>query len=179
MIEVEAKIKVSDSKFFIEKSKKIGKYIGKQTKVDDYYTLEGKGKYPQKSLRIRKLNGIYQVNFKHRLSFKEGIHAKKEVEFKAKNIKEILSLISEFGFRKWLTKKKVTFLYEIEKHLHIEINNVQGLGSFIEIECLVEKNNEVNKARIKIMKTLTSLGISNKNLIKEGYTKMLWDKTHS
>ena len=86
MIEVEAKARILDINDIRNKARKIGKYKGKQKKIDDYYTLENLNKYPGKSLRIRKLDRIYQVNFKKSINFKNGIHAKKEVEFKVSDI---------------------------------------------------------------------------------------------
>ena len=47
---------------------------------DDYYSLE-KRKYPKKSLRVRDKGKRREVNFKQWRSYKNGVWAKKEVEF--------------------------------------------------------------------------------------------------
>src|SRR3989338_11486209 len=126
MIEVEGKARISDIGLVRSRAKEFAKYIGRRLKVDDYYTLQERG-YPEKSLRIRKFGGFYMVNFKRRISFKKGIHAKNEVEFKVSNIQGFLRLIKDFGYRKWLTKKKRSEIYELEKNFHIELNNVKSL----------------------------------------------------
>ena len=175
MIEVEAKAKIKNLKNIRAKARMIGKYIGKEKKIDDYYTLERLKKYPQKSLRIRKINGFYQVNFKQRISYINGVYAKKETEFKISDINDFLALIEDFGFKKWLRKEKETELYKIKKNFHIELNKVNGLGFFAEVEYLCDKN-DIEKARKEVLRAIKELGINKKELVKEGYTKMLWNK---
>ena len=175
MIEVEAKIRVNSINDFRRKVKLLGKYKGKEKKADTYYTLEKLNHYPRRSLRIRKRKGKYEVNFKQKLSYVKGVHAKNEVEFVIDDVKDFLALIEEFGFKPWLKKEKVTELYEIKPGFHIEINKVRNLGWFIEVEYLCNED-EVEKAREEVMKVIRKLGANGKDIVKEGYTKLLWDK---
>lgn len=177
MIEVETKVLVRNPDAVRNKIKKLGRYKGLDIKVDDYYTLEDLRHYPQKSLRIRKIDGYYIVNFKHALSYEKGVHAKKEVEFKVSNIKDFLVLISDFGFRKWLTKEKRCEIFEIKKNFHIELNNVRGLGWFVETEYLSDVKG-IEKARNEVAKVMKELGFAKKDVVKHGYTKLLWDQKH-
>lgn len=176
MIEVEAKIAISNPKKYRQEAKKLGKFICRKKKVDDYYTLQSLKSYPKKSLRVRKMGSFYVINFKKGLSYKDGIHAKKETEFRVSDLKGFLSLIEDFGFRKWLTKVKESESYEIKKNFHIEINNVSKLGWFLEIEYLVSNEKEISRARREILKVIDRLGAGRKNIIRDGYTKMFWDK---
>ena len=175
MIEVEAKIKIPEPSLFRKKAGELGKFIAKLSKIDDYYTLEDLKNYPKKSLRIRKLNNFHEINFKQRLSYVQGVHAKNEQEFKIKDIAPFLNLINDFGFKKWLRKEKLSEVYEISRNFHIEINYVNHLGWFLEIEYLCNKK-DIFKARKKVLSLVEKLGISKKNIVKEGYTKLLWDK---
>jgi len=177
MIEVEAKIGIKDPKEFRSKIIKIAKFATKEKRVDDYYTLEPKGKYPKKSLRVRKLGGHYEVNIKNKISYVKGVHAKREVELNSseKDLDTFLSIIKDFGFRKWLRKEKVTELYKIKNNFSIEINNVKGLGWFLEVEYLT-KQSGIAKARREVVRVIKKLGVKEKDIIKNGYTKMLWDK---
>jgi len=179
MIEVEAKIKIKSPSEFREKIKKLAKFVKKEKKVDDYYTLESLKKYPRKSLRIRMLNGHYEVNIKKRVSLVNGVHAKKEVELNSseKDLPTFLEIIKDFGFKKWLRKDKTTELYRIRKNFNIEINYVKRLGWFLEVEYLATKK-EMKKARGEVLKVVKKLGINEKNIIKDGYTKILWDLKH-
>jgi len=177
MIEVEAKIGIRNPREFRSKIKKIGKFEGKKTKEDIYYTIEPLGKYPEKSIRIRKLAGHYEVNIKNKISYVKGVHAKKEVELDSteKDLKLFLDILKDFGFKKWLTKHKISEVYRIKKNFSVEINKVRGLGWFLEVEYLA-KPGEIEKARKEVVRVIKKLGIKEKDIIKDGYTKMLWDK---
>ncbi len=177
MIEVEAKAKIFKPRAFIERARRLGIFKGRERKLDEYFSLESLRKYPKESLRIRKRKGFYEVNFKRRISYVKGVYAKKEVEFRVSDIKGFLSLIQNFGFKKWLIKEKESEIYELKKNFHIEINTVKGLGSFIEVEYLALPS-EIKKAREEVLEVMSKLGIGENEIVKEGYTRMLWDKRH-
>lgn len=175
MIEVEAKVKISEPRDYRIIARRIGKFKGHEKKVDDYYTLESVKSYPRKSLRVRKRNGKYEINFKKSLSFRQGIHSKKEIEFKLSDSKDFLQLIDDFGFKKWLRKEKESEIYEINKNFHIEINYVKNLGWFVEVEYLSDIQH-VHKARECVIELMRVLGFSRKDFVDEGYTRLLWNK---
>ncbi len=180
MIEVETKVFLGDKSLddARKRAKEIGNYLGALTKIDDYYTLEDLNHFPKKSLRVRRVGGFYIVNFKRRLSFKDSIHAKKEVEFEASDIRCFLKLIADFGFKKWLTKEKTCEIYKIKGNFHIELNNVKGLGWFAEVEYLVDDESEIEAARKEVLSVMERMGYKKKDFVKQGYTKLLWNKTH-
>jgi len=173
MIEVESKIKISDPKKYRSLARSIAKYKGKQKKSDNYYTLESLRSRPKKSLRIRKKDKIYEINFKESISYVKGIHAKRESEFHVSNLKTFMVLMKNFGFRLWVQKEKISEIYEINPKFHIEINHVKHLGYFIEIEYLCSEN-QIPKARLAILDVMKKLHINKKHIIKEGYTHQLW-----
>lgn len=175
MIEVEIKIKISSPQIFRRKAKEIAEYIGREKKTDSYYTLEQLNNYPKKSLRIRKKGKFYEINFKERISYSKGIHAKHEEEFRVTSIRNFLNLIKDFGFKKWLVKEKITEIYRIKDNFHIELNYVKHLGWFLEIEYLANNKAEIPKAKKEILKLLKKLNIKGK-ITKDGYTKLLWKK---
>ena len=174
-IEVETKIKVYDVNEARKKIKKIAKFIYIEKKVDDYYALNYKA-YPKKSLRVRYKGKKREVNFKQRLNYKNGIWAKKEVEFEVSDLKGFYELLDDFGFRRWLRKQKMTELYRTKDGVNIELNHVKNLGWFIEIEIISKENyKEIANARKKITRIRKLLGIKNKYIEKIGYTRKLWD----
>ncbi|MCA9485532.1 MAG: hypothetical protein KC506_01675, partial [Nanoarchaeota archaeon] len=120
------------------------------------------------------------VNFKQpveSLSSKDVV-VKKEFEFHLGDttIDNFLALVSEFGFKEWVKKRKKTesYLYKKNKRLVIEINKVQHLDYFVEIEFLA-KANEVAKAKKLIREVLKDLGLE-KDVDNTGYTKRLYNK---
>ena len=174
MIEVEAKVRIPDINAFRRKIKNKYNFIRKEKKIDDYYTLENLNSYPKKSLRIRKREEVYEINFKQKLSYIKGVHVKDEHEFVIRNIAPFIELIEDFGFKRWLRKEKTTELYNIGKNFNIEINYVKKLGWFLEIEYLCKKS-EINYSRKKVLEVVKKLGINKREVIEIGYTRMLWD----
>lgn len=178
MIEVEAKVKITNPKKIRKEIKAIAKYKGKVIKTDDYYTTGSLKKYSKKSLRIRKLNKHYQINFKQRISYIKGVHAKKESEFTVSDIENFIALIKDMGYKRWLTKHKISEIYQIKKNFNIEINYVKRLGWFLEIEYLTTPS-KIKQASAQIQKVMKKLNIKISQIEKSGYTKMLWDKQSS
>lgn len=176
MIEVEAKIQISNPSLYKKKIKSLAHFELKEKKVDDYYTLENLKSYPKKSLRIRKHHNFYEVNFKQRFSCINGIHAKKEEEFKVSNLQNFLDLIRDFGFNRWLRKEKISEIYKISRNFHVEINYVRHLGWFLEVEYLCYSKSQISSSRNKVLEIVKKLGFREKDILEEGYTKMLWDK---
>ncbi|MEK6908702.1 MAG: class IV adenylate cyclase [Nanoarchaeota archaeon] len=173
-IEVETKIPFEKKDLYSVRNriKKIAKFVKKQNKKDDYYTLEY-FQYPEKSLRVRDMGKIREVNFKKRINLSNCIHAKKEVQFQISDIDGFFDLIKDFGFRKWLHKEKTTELYKTKSGVNIELNYVKKLGWFLELEVLCSIK-EVNVARNKIIDVRNSLGFKESDCEQRGYTKQLW-----
>jgi len=177
MIEVESKISISKPEKFRKLVRKLGKYKGKKKKIDEYYTTDRLDRYTKKRIRIRKLDGHYEINIKKDISYKKNVHAKKEVELvlNPKDFKKFLEIIENQGYRVWIKKIKTSEIYEIKKNFTIELNKVEKLGWFIEIEYLVPLKN-IKKARNEVDKIIKKLGVNKKYIIKKGYTKMIWEK---
>jgi len=174
-MEVEAKIKVKHPRILKLKLKKVTNFIKKEIKEDSYYTLENfKKHYPKKSLRIRKKGKQRVVNFKQWVSYDKGIHVKKETEFTVSDVKKFLSLLKDFGFKKWISKHKQCTIYKYG-HTSIELNKVKQLGWYLEIEHLCKKK-EVPKAKRQIREVIKLLNLKSKHFEKRGYTKLLYEK---
>ena len=76
-----------------------------------------------------------------------------------------------------IKKRKTTesYLYKKDKRVVIEINYVQHLGYYMEIEYLA-KRHEVKKAKKKILMVLKELEIKKNQIDNIGYTKRLYKK---
>jgi adenylate cyclase class IV len=51
------------------------------------------------------------------------------------------------------------------------------LGWFVEIEYLSDIKG-IDKARNEVARIMKELGFAKKDVVKPGYTKLLWDKKH-
>jgi len=180
-LEVETKAKIRDVRELRKKIKKIARLKKKESRGDDYFALE-QSSYPRKAFRIRYNGKKYIINFKKRLRhlFSSDIVVKEEYEFEiggGKNLKYFLALIEDLGFKEWVKKRKHTeaYLHKKDKRIVIEINRVEHLGYYMEIEYLARRS-EVGKAKKKIRKTLEELGITQDDIDNVGYTKRLYEK---
>ena len=180
-IEVETKVKIKDLKELRKKIKKIATFEKKESRGDDYFALQKKG-LPKKSFRIRDNKKKLIVNFKKHLKhlYKNGVVVKREFEFEltdTKRLNNFLALLEDFGFKEWVKKRKTTesYIYKKDKRVVIEINFVQHLGYYMEIEYLA-KRREVKKAINKVLQVLKELEIKKNEIDNVGYTKRLYKK---
>jgi len=177
-LEVETKIKIDNINNIKNKIKKIAKFIKKEKKIDEYFSLKRKS-YPGKAFRIRIAGSGYVMNFKRWLKqyYSKDIVVKEEFEINLKNkenLNNVLELFKDLGFRKWVKKIKLCEIYKYG-NVFIEINKVKHLGNFLEIEYLCQKK-DINKAKKKIREVLKKLDVKQKDVDNTGYTKMLWNK---
>jgi predicted adenylyl cyclase CyaB len=180
-LEVETKVKIENVPRLRKRIRAIARLKKNESRGDDYFALEQRG-YPRKAFRIRHSGGKYVVNFKKRLKhlFSKDIVVKEEYEFElggGKNLKYFLALIEDLGFKEWVKKRKHTegYVHKKDKRIIIEINKVEHLGYYMEIEYLATRS-EVGKAKKKIRKTLEELGIKEDQIDNVGYTRRLYDK---
>jgi len=181
-LEVETKVRISNVADLRKRIQKIAKLEKKEKRGDDYFAIKRKNNvYPKKAFRIRNAGKEHTVNFKKWLRhlWDKDLIVKEEFEFKIKTkyLKHFLSLLQDLGFEEWVKKRKTSesYLYKKDKRVIIEINKVEHLGYFMEIEYLAQPR-ELKKAKKIIRQVLKELGIKQKDIENTGYTKMLWDK---
>jgi predicted adenylyl cyclase CyaB len=184
-LEVETKVHVENPNKLRKKIESIANFVKKETRSDDYFALRRKFRrhgYPKKAFRIRKKSNKYEINFKIWLKkyWDKQIVVKQEFEFGLKNrenLGSLLALFKDLGFEQWVQKRKTceSYVHKKDKRIIIEINKVEHLGYFMEIEYLA-KFSEINKAKEKIRQTLMELEINQEDIDNTGYTKMLWKK---
>jgi len=180
-LEVEAKVKIDDVRKLRKKIKKIANFEKKESRGDDYFTLQKRG-YPKKAFRIRDNGKNLVINFKRHIKklWQQGVVVKREYEVTltdTPHLKNFLALLEDLGFKEWVKKRKVTesYIYKKDKRVVIEINYVQHLGYYMEIEYLA-KPSEVKAAREKILQTLDDLEINKNQIDNVGYTRRLYEK---
>ena len=186
-LEVETKIPVknSDVAEMRKKIRKIGKFVKKETRGDDYFALKRKLRghdYPKKAFRVREKPAYFEVNFKNWLEnlWSDDIIVKEEFEFKLKDKDEVdnlLALFKDLGFVQWMKKRKTSesYTHKKDKRLIIELNKVAHLGYFIEMEYLSQRH-EMAKAKKKIRGAMKELELTKDDVDNTGYTRRLWDK---
>lgn len=180
-LEVETKVRVKDPAAMRERIQQIGNFTKKESRGDDYFAIRQKG-YPKKAFRIRKKPDKFEVNFKKWLKefWDDDIVVKQEFEFELKqkeHVDDLLALFKDLGFVEWMKKRKTSesYTWKKDKRAIIELNKIEHLGYFVEIEYLCQPR-EMKKAKRVIRSVLMELGVQPKDIDNTGYTKMLWKK---
>lgn len=184
-LEVETKVRIKNPNDLRKKIQRIARLEKKESRGDDYFALHRKFRrhgYPKKAFRIRKKPDKFEVNFKKWLTryWDKQVVVKQEFEFEIKDksqVENLLALFKDLGFVQWIKKRKTSesYLHKKDKRIVIEINKVEHLGYFMEIEYLAQPH-EMEKAKRKIKDTLKELDIKQEDIDNTGYTKMLWKK---
>jgi len=175
-IEVEIKIRLTEAKFEKIKIKlgKIAKKVKESHHIDAYYNPIYrsflKPKNPYEWLTIRERDGKVKLNYKH--WYPEGVknttHCD-EYETEISDKTQMEKMLKALHFKNFVMVDKKRITYEYKNELEIALDEVKGLGYFIEVES-IRNTGGVKKAHRKLLDFLqTKLGITETKTIPGGY----------
>ena len=159
MIEIEVKAKIDNPSKIKEKLKEVGaKFVRTEKQTDrifghsmfldsDNMMIEGGF-----VARIREVNNERILEFKEILRQKGGI----EIESKLSDVEIGLKFLKKLGFKEAFTISKTRDLYSYNDFT-ICLDDVNQLGSFIEVEKMIDFSDDKNKAREECKKLLNIL----------------------
>ena len=170
MIEVEVKAK---SKPGIKKKlESIGaQKIKKEKQEDTYFNAPHKDfKITDEALRIRKTPLKAFITYKGP-KIDEKSKTRQEIETEIPDPKNMTRILECLGFKKAhkVIKKRETYQLNDFK---IAIDNVKGLGTYIEIEKDIKEDEDYNETLHKILKIYKQLGIK-KGFQRKSYLELL------
>ncbi len=180
----EIEIKYPVSKLVFAKVKKTLAKIATVEKesheIDTYYNAPHRDflapKYAYEYLRLRHKNGKCILNYKHLYpeDKREKTHSD-EYETALEKHDQIQHILTSLNFKEYLVvdKKRITFDYKGE--LEIAMDEVKGLGLFIEIETKKDSGT-VTEARKAITAFAKKIGIATNTRDKDGYVLALMKK---
>lgn len=159
MIEVEIKARVSDLASLKQTLDNLGAKMETTKKlVDKIYGkpehLDSNGKYLEGELcpRIRDNNGSVRVEFKEIHRQGGGM----EIETPVANIEFGMRFLEKLGYREAFTISKVRDCYKYND-FEIDIDQVELLGNFVEIEKMVASQDLIEPARQECLELLEKL----------------------
>lgn len=125
-------------------------------------------------VRVRNSNGVITLTLKKRvISGNELIKLEKEVVVSDKQ--KAIEIVEQMGFHEVVrvekTRKECKF-----KEMTICIDNVVGLGSFIEVEKL-SGNEKDEETQDLLFNFLQSLGINSEDRVTKGYDTLIYENT--
>ncbi len=153
-------------------------FRGSCIKRDTYYITSDKNKKFRLRIQENASGGSkkFIVTIKDK-KIKEGMEENKETEFSVSDDKSFISFIEKLDCRVFSKKTKYCKLFMSGKYT-IELNNVESLGYFIEIERLLEERNSglISRVRKDILDIIDKLGIAKSRIESRTYNAMLSGK---
>lgn len=176
MKEIEVKVKVEDFTNLLGKLSGLGCQFSELIRQEDKIFTDfpdnefAEFKPGTNFLRIRKSGGKTLFTLKQSLVNElEGIE--KEVE--VSDAKEMEDLLKLMGYHEVVqvtkTRKKTRY-----KDYEICLDDVEGLGSFVELEKITDEDSE--KVQSEMMDFLLGLGVQAKDRVLNGYDTLVWLK---
>ncbi|MCS7139986.1 MAG: class IV adenylate cyclase [Candidatus Nezhaarchaeota archaeon] len=176
MIEIEVKVTLNkeEKEEVVRRLNSFGEFVGVYVEEDVFFKCLRDPSYGrEKTLKLRRRDDKIKLIFKHRVpskEFKKSLEI--EVELIGSDLKSILQLLEYLGFKESMTIKKKRLTYRMGDCL-INLDDVEGLGSFIEIEIIAGEED----AHAKIRELLSRLGLLGKELINRSYAEIIREKT--
>ncbi len=172
MKEVEVKAKINNVDSIRKNLNKIGVEFFKKTTQSDEVYIGNKTNLSKMSARIRLENNIYTLTVKEKLS---NILDNNEYEFVTTKPKDTAKLLIALGFKRLIKVKKVRTLYKYKK-LSICLDQVAGLGNYIEVEKIVNESVDSQVVQKEICKFLEKLGLTKNDQVIAAYFELILRK---
>lgn len=176
-LEIEVKAKVRDFEILKNKLKEIGCVLSLPIIQDDcIYNKKGlniyKGYDGSPILRIREQSGKIIFTLKKNRS-NELDCIEKEVEVNDRNILNDIIELLDYEKTVEVHKKRIKTNY---KDYEICLDEVDGLGSYIEVEKMSDEDGE--KIQNELFDFLQTLGVSKEDRVLKGYDTLMWLKNN-
>jgi len=176
VIEVELK-GYADSKVF-ERVRENFKFLRKEYHEDTYY------QHPCRDfsktdealrIRIRRFNGHFEAFLTYKgPKIDEVSKTREEIEVPLSDPDAHARILERLGFKEVLVVSKVREKYYVEKGVVITLDTVEGLGTFVEIEAMVESEELVPQTVEKLRAILEELGV--KRFERRSYLELIIGK---
>jgi predicted adenylyl cyclase CyaB len=170
--EVELKARLTQPEAIEARAAELGVLKGETLKEDIYFRRRGDTAIlPADRYRLRREQGLAIVTFKE-LVQAGGVEVNDEIEFGVDDAHAFFQFADRFGFEPFVVKRKKSRVYRIER-ANVELNVVEHLGNFIEIEILCDDEALIPVARTEIARLYQNLGLAAADLEPRRYIELL------
>ena len=174
--EVEVKIKVENLAKVEEDLKKLGAdEVEYGVQEDLYFNAPHKNFVAtDEALRIRRSNGKCFLTYKG-CRLNSQAKTREELEVKVEDFNVIRLILEKLDFKPVYLVKKIRKSFKLE-NLKINLDNVENLGSFVEIEGFAKDEDERKKVVENVRRVLLKLNLHDKKLEDKTYLELLLEK---
>lgn len=174
--EVEIKARLNNPTKTEARAAKLGKFEKEVHKRDVYFRRRGDTDLvPTPRYRLRQVADQAIVTFKHR-QLHEGVEVNEETEFEVDDCYNFFKFVDYLGFEPFVVKYKISRVYRLGRAT-VELNEVEYLGHFAEIEILCDDRATVLIARTEVVRLMMRLGLSPTDPEPRSYLEMI-QKAH-
>lgn len=180
MIEVEVKIPVENIDTIKERLLKTGfLYQTTVKEIDTYFTSDHYDmRKHDKALRIRKTENLDTGEIKAQLNCKgpklDNISmTRKETEMEIREPEKMEEILKELEFYPASCRVKKNRSYYSMENMTAAADQVENLGSFLELEILVGKETDREKGLAEMDRVMENLGCDREETVQSSYLSML------
>lgn len=178
-IEIEIKVKIENPIDAEKKISEVAKYIKTKKQIDKYFSPKNNDFFAQKPminiLRIRNQDKKARLEY-HFANFSDNGKkiSTEEYETEVENPEITEEILKRIGMELRFTISKIRKYYELPG-FEIVLDNVEGLGDFIEVEAKQDFGGH-EKTKQECLKLLKKLQIKCGEPIEIGYPEMMAEK---
>jgi predicted adenylyl cyclase CyaB len=170
--EVELKARLSNPSKVEADAAQLGAFEGETYKEDVYFRRRGDDSpVPEDRYRLRREGNKAVVTFKFAVAQAE-VEVSEEVEFEVDDGHAFFRFADRFGFEPFAVKRKKSRSYKMGR-ARVELNEVEHLGHFIEIEILCDDEAAVPVARIELARLFNQLGLTSIDIEPRSYIELI------
>ena len=176
VIEVEMKIKINDLQELEYRLIELGAKLKEIVNQRDQYFAHPKKDFAKtdEAFRIREdSNKVYLTYKGPKFDSKSKTRVEINVEFFDAN--KLTQILEQLDFKRVLVVSKERKIYEY-KQIEFCLDEVEGLGSFLEVESIVQEREDFQEVRNKMAKLLRKLNFDPDKNIRESYLELLLEK---
>ena len=184
-VEVEIKLKIEDPEQLIEKLEGLGFIKGEQLLESDTYFISENHDFVKlgEALRVRQIRNVDTDEISAVITYKgkkldDRSMAREELELEIPDAEVGKTLLQRIGFYSVPVLEKKRWYFR-RNEMTACVDQVTGLGDYLELEIIVETEAEREGALQKIENMLLSLGYSMKDTTRHSYLSMLTNQTRA
>ncbi len=178
MREIEVKAALRDKPLFLQKATEKGIVFGDPVIQDDV-TYESTISYddPRWNIfRIRKQGGKVILTMKYKASSRSRDNHERETFIE--DADQVADMLERVGYHLSVRLRKSRQVAHYQG-LELCFDEIEGLGSFVEVEKLVDEDVDVDIIQSQLWKLLVDLGIHPKDRIHKGYDTLMKERAKS
>lgn len=176
MKEIEVKYRLNDVNHLIKRLQQLGcKMSDIEDQKDTVYVTDLKNINSNPGsifLRVRKNNDKVELNAK---KHEKVMQSRMEVEFEVSSYEDANRFLELIGFERWVEVKKKR-IHTVYENCNICIDQVDSLGSFVELEYVVDDLESDQEILKKIGEMANKIGIDTTEEVDQYYDEMIAQK---